>query len=153
MDKLMNSNGFSNIITGYVNRIDLGQMISNLANNPEIKALNNTINKIHPELKGLDPITPEEIEKFKDKDNNIDFESLKKYNLNKLGCQNTKDLVDKYGNIALNSPLFNVFENEFQKIDENANKFYEENKDKINEDEFNNIIDEVLNEKINNNSK
>ena len=156
MDKLMNNNGFNNMMSECVKNMDFGQLISNLANNPQIKELNNTISAIHPEFKDLKPTTPEEIEKFKDKDNNIDLKSLFNHNLEKMGCQNLQDMFSKYGDIALNSPLFNIIENEFQNLEEKCENNMEEimnkNKDKMNEVNFNNIFNEVMNEKFNNNS-
>lgn len=95
MDKLMNNSSFHNVMSDYMKSLDLGQFISNVVNNPQIKELNKTLTMIHPEFKGMNTITPEEIEKFKDKDNNIDFKSLFNYNVNKMGCQNSQEIFFK----------------------------------------------------------
>ena len=161
MDKLMNNSGFNNIMSDYMKSLDMGQFFSNVVNNPQIKELNKTLTMIHPEFKGMNTITPEEIEKFKDKDNNIDFKSLINYNLKKMGCQNLQEIASKYGNILLNSPMYNplnnIFENEVQNLNEKNEKNLEEiinkNEDKINEDDLKNIYNEVMNEKNNNNIK
>ena len=161
MDKLMNNSGFNNIMSDYMKSLDMGQFFSNVVNNPQIKELNKTLTMIHPEFKGMNTITPEEIEKFKDKDNNIDLKSLYNYNLKKMGCQNLQEIASKYGNILLNSPMYNplnnIFENEVQNLNEKNEKNLEEiinkNEDKINEDDLKNIYNEVMKEKNNNNIK
>ena len=155
IDKLINTQSFSNVMNNCFKGFDMEQFFVNIANNPQIQELNKALVINNPEFKDID-CTPVDIQKFKDKDNNIDYKALVKNNIEKLGCKDLNDAFSKYGNIALNSPLKNIVENELQnrkdKNDKNFEEIMKKNQDKLRED-FINIFSEFENKKNNNNSK
>ena len=88
LGKMFENQDFINMTNEMAKNIDINQMMSNIASQPEFE-------KYKP--------TNEEIEKFKDKDENIDIEGLCKYNLGKAGySKNDQDIVmdflNKIGN-------------------------------------------------------
>ena len=101
MDHFLENEDFMNFANEMSKKINMEQFCSNMMKNPQLKQLN---------------YTPEEIEKFKDKDQKIDSEALYKYGFGKLGYnKNEQDILSKNIQKMLNNPNFNKFQNNFSK--------------------------------------
>ena len=138
MDQLLNNDAFLNMTNEIAKNIDANQILSNIMKQPEFEQLNNT---------------PEEIEKFKDKDQKINMEELYKYNLGKMGFNKSEqESASKNWAKVMNNPNFNKLQNDLQIQNNLNNNINNENTVKKSEDN-NNINNEntVKKSGVNNN--
>ena len=121
IEKMLENKNFVNLASEIAKNIDYEQFVSNLVNQVPV---NNT---------------PEEIEQFKDKENNIDYESLMKHNLGKMGYNvDQQNLTVKNIENLMNNPNYFQIMNNYNNMKNPDKKINIGNIIKKNEDNNNN---------------
>ena len=110
-NQLFENENFMNIMNEMTNKINVEEFCSNIMKSPQLKQYN---------------ISPEELDKIKDKDQKIDNEALYKLSFGKLGYnKNEQEFLSKNVMKVLNNPNFNKLQNNLSK--QLNNKISEEN--------------------------
>jgi len=110
-NQLFENENFMNLMNEMTNKINVEEFYSNIMKSPQLKQYN---------------ISPEELDKIKDKDQKIDNEALYKLSFEKLGYnKNEQEFLSKNAMKVLNNPNFNKLQNNLSK--QLNNKISEEN--------------------------
>ena len=121
IEKMLENKNFVNLASEIAKNIDYEQFASNLLNQVPVSN------------------TPEEIEQFKDKENNIDYESLMKHNLGKMGYNvDQQNLTVKNIENLMNNPNYLQMMNNYNNMKNPDKKINIGNIIKKNEDNNNN---------------
>ena len=128
LDNLLGDENFINLTNEIAKKMDVEQLMSNILKQPELDMYKNT---------------PEEIEKFKDKDENIGIGGLYKYSLGKIGfSKNEQDIASESFMKLINNPNLNKISQNIKTQNNPNDNINNENIIKKSEDnnDFNNLL-------------